>query len=177
MTKRLLLMATSALLAALVMLSGCYPPEGSQATMPVAQGDQAATNREVMHRFVDLFMAGQWDDFDQVIATDAVLHYPGGVDVVGLDAMKAGWKVFYGALSDVKATPVAEVSEGDLLMEFYVMEGNYTGDYMGQQVSGLPVKYDQVEMVRVEDGKIAEWWVQMDRLGMSEQLGFELQPK
>jgi predicted ester cyclase len=34
-----------------------------------------------------------------------------------------------------------------------------------------------VEMARIADGKIVEWWVEMDRLWMSEQLGFELGPK
>jgi hypothetical protein len=27
------------------------------------------------------------------------------------------------------------------------------------------------------DGKIVEWWVEFDRLWMSEQLGFALRPK
>jgi predicted ester cyclase len=48
---------------------------------------------------------------------------------------------------------------------------------MGQHVSGAPVKYNQVEMLRIAGGKIAEWWVEMDRLWMAQQLGFELKPK
>jgi len=41
----------------------------------------------------------------------------------------------------------------------------------------MPIQYNQVEMVRIADGKIVEWWVEMDRQWMSEQLGFELKPK
>lgn len=40
-----------------------------------------------------------------------------------------------------------------------------------QSVPGI-CKRD-VEIVRIADGKIVEWWVEMDRLWMSEQLGFE----
>jgi predicted ester cyclase len=142
-----------------------------------AGADQAAGNKQVVHKFLELFESGKWDDFDQVIATDCVMHYPGGVDVVGLDTLKAGWRVFYGALKDMKITLLAEISEGDILMDFYTLEATYTGDYMGQQVTGAPVKYNQVEMLRIADGKIAEWWVEMDRLWMAQQLGFELKPK
>jgi len=38
----------------------------------------------------------------------------------------------------------------------------------------VPIKYNQVEMQRFEDGKIVEWWVENDRLWMAEQLGMEL---
>jgi predicted ester cyclase len=148
-----------------------------EAAMLKAEADQAAGNKQVVHKFLDLFESGKWDDFDQVIAADCVMHYPGGVDVAGLDVLKAGWQVFSGALKDMKITLLAEISEGDLLMDFYTLEATYTGDYMGQQVTGAPVKYNQVEMLRIADGKIAEWWVEMDRLWMAQQLGFELKPK
>ena len=59
-------------------------------------------------------------------------------------------------------------------MEFFTFEATYEGDYMGQQITGVPIKYNQVEMQRFEDGKIAEWWVENDRLWMAEQLGMDL---
>ena len=138
------------------------------------QAEQVANPKQVMHKFFDLFESGDWDKFDQVIATDCVLHYPGGVEVVGLDAMKAGWQKFYGSMKDMSVSQVAEISEGDTLMAFFTFTANYTGEYLGQQVTGLPIKYNQVEMVRVEDEKIVEWWVEMDRLWMAEQFGFSL---
>ena len=161
----------------MLMLAGWSSPGGQEAVMSKAQTDQATANKQVIHTFIELFESGKWDDFSQVIAPNCVLHYFGGVDVVGLDVMKAGWKVFYGALQDLKMTPRAEISEGDILMVFITMEAVYTGDYMGKQVSGVPIKYNQVEMVRIANGKIVEWWVELDRLWMSEQLGFELKPK
>jgi predicted ester cyclase len=122
-------------------------------------------------------MSGKWDKFGQVIAGDCVVHYGGGVDVVGLEAMKAGWQVFYGALKNISVTPRAEISEGDILVDWYAFEATYQGEYMGCQITGVPIRYNQVEMVRIADGKIVEWWVEMDRLWMSEQFGFELRPK
>ena len=177
MIKLLLRMGVWISIAVMLVLAGCSSQGGQEIAMLKAKADQAAANKQVMHKFIELFQSGKWDDLSQVVAADCVLHYPGGVDVVGLDAMKAGWKVFYGALTDLKATPGAEISEGDTLIDFLTFEAKYTGDYMGRQISGLPVKYNQVEKVRVANGKIVEWWAEMDRLWMAEQLGFELKPK
>lgn len=160
------------LVAVPLLLGGCA--SGSETAALQTQADQVASNKEVVHRFVEIFESGNWDDLDEVIASDCVLHYPGGVDVNGLEAMKAGWAVFFGAMKDMRVTPVAEISEGDLLVDFYTFEATYGGDYMGQQIAGAPIKYNQVEMMRIADGKIVEWWVENDRLWMSQQLGFDL---
>jgi len=177
MNKKLLWTCAAMALGATLMLASCNSSGAKEAAMLKAGADQAAANKQVVHKFIELFQSGKWDDFDQVIATDCVMHYPGGVDVVGLDALKAGWQVFYGALKYLKFTSLAEISEGDRLIDFLTFEATYTGDYMGQQVTGAPVKYNQVEMMRIKDGKIVEWWVEMDRLWMAQQLGFELKPK
>jgi predicted ester cyclase len=160
------------LLAVVAVLSGCASTDETKALQ--AQADQVAGNKEVVHRFVEIFESGNWDGLDEVIANDCVLHYPGGAEVNGLEAMKAGWAVFFGAMKDMRVTSVAEISEGDLLVDFYTFEATYEGDYMGQQIAGVPIKYNQVEMMSIADGKIVEWWVENDRLWMSQQLGFDL---
>jgi len=91
-----------------------------------------------------------------------------------LDAIVANWQVFFPKFKDLGATTHAEISEGDILIEFLTFEATYEGEYMGKQIAGVPIKYNQVEMVRISDGKIVEWWVENDRLWMAEQLGMEL---
>lgn len=182
MSKKLYRVCGLALLAVAPLLAGCAASANNkvaeeEAAVLKAQADQAASNKQVVQTFLGLFMSGQWDDFDQVIATDCVLHEPGGVDIVGLDAMKALWQVAYAPLKDVNATTLAETSEGEIFTGLYAMEATYEGEYMGQQIAGVPVKYNQVETMRIVDGKIVEWWVEFDRLWMSEQLGFELKLK
>ena len=74
-----------------MVLGACQPPPAPAVTPTTdptiatlkADADQVAANKAVMGKFLELFTTGAWDQFDQVIATDCVLHYPGGVDVVG----------------------------------------------------------------------------------------------
>lgn len=159
------------MLAVTLVLSGCAAKVDQAATATrvkaeqetatlKAQAEQAARNKEVLQKFITIFVSGKWDDLSQVIATDCVLHYPGGRNVVGLDAMKAGWAVFYGALKNMKGNALSEISVGDTLMTFLDFEATYEGEYLGKKISGAPVKYNQY-----------------DRFWMSEQLGFELKPK
>lgn len=143
----------------------------------MSKPDQAASNKQVLQTFLELFMSGKWDDFDQVIASDCVLHEPGGEDIVGLEAMKALWQVAYAGLKDMNVATLALTSEGETLMGLYAMGATYEGDYRGQQISGVPVKFNQAETMRIVDGRIVEWWVVYDAQWMAEQLGFELQPK
>jgi predicted ester cyclase len=167
---------STALLAAALLLASCSAAEKEETAALKAQAEQAASNKQVVQTFLELFISGNWDDFDQVIATDCVLHEPGGQDIVGLEAMKAAWQEAYAPLKDMSGMPIAEISEGEILMILIPMEATYEGDYMGQQIDGVPIKFNQAETYRIVDGKIVEWWVGFDRLWMAEQLGFELQP-
>ena len=173
---------------AALLLAGCATSANKEAAATRAQAEeevavlkaqtaQVASNKQVVQTFLGLFMSGQWDDFDQVIAADCVLHEPGGVDVVGLEAMKALWQVAYVPLKDMRPMIIAEISEGEFFTGLYAMEARYEGEYMGRQIAGVPIKFSQAETMHIVDGKIVEWWVGFDRLWMSEQLGFELQPK
>ena len=89
-----------AALATTLSLAACASPAAKATTtaqaekvqevaMLEAQADQTASNKQVVQTFLGHVMAGNWDAFDRVIATDCVLHEPGGVDIVGLEAMKA----------------------------------------------------------------------------------------
>ena len=188
MSRKLFRVCGLALLAAALLLAGCAASANKEAAATraqaeeevavlKAQADQVASNKQVVQTFLGLFMSGQWDDFDQVIATDCVLHEPGGADVAGLEAMKAFWQVAYVPLKEMRPTTIAEISEGEFYTGLYAMEARYEGEYMGQQIAGVPIQFSQAETMRIVDGKIVEWWVGFDRLWMSEQLGFELKPK
>jgi predicted ester cyclase len=178
MSRKVLLAWLGILLCVMPLLVACASSADKDAAAALkAQADQAASNKQVVQTFLGLFMSGEWDKFDQVIATGCVLHEPGGMDIVGLEAMKALWLEAYGALKNMKGTTLAETSEGDIYMTLLAMEASYEGEYMGKQIAGVPVNYNQMETMRIVDGKIVEWWVGFDRLWMSEQLGFELKTK
>jgi ketosteroid isomerase-like protein len=150
-----------------LFLIGC----ASVSSAEKAKLDQVEQNRAVLDKFLQYFNSGQWDKFPEVMAQDIVLHHPGGEVLKGIPAITANWKVFFGPLTNAKGTKVGEAGEGDLLVTFWWITADYKGEFMGRQIDGLPIKFMQPEMIRIENGKIVEWWVENDRQWMAEQLG------
>jgi predicted ester cyclase len=148
-----------------LILTGCA------STQAVREAEQ---NKNTSHAFLELFMSGEWNRFNEVIAEDCVLHYPGGVDVVGLEAIKEGWDVTFSALTELNVESRGRISEGDILMELRVFVAVFVGDFRGEPVNGTSVRFTQVEMTRYEDGRIVEWWVEQDQLWQAQQLGMSL---
>ena len=136
---------------------------------------RAAANKAVMQRFIELFIKGDWEeDLPEVIAPDCVLHEPGGVDLAGLEAMILFWKSHYPKLKNLEWDVLGQISEGDLLAIDLIMRATFEGEFNGRQIDGKPVEYQQFELMRISDGKIAEWWVQFDRQRFAEQLGMKV---
>jgi predicted ester cyclase len=136
--------------------------------------DQAATNRQILQEFLELFMTDRWDEFDRIIHPECVMHYSGGVDEVGLELAKEAWRTFYGSISDLQCITDLIASEGDLLMVFYTIKGTFEGTFEGKAVGPAPIRYRQAETMRIEDGRVVEWWVVYDEVVLAQQVGFEL---
>ncbi|MCE1229333.1 MAG: ester cyclase [Firmicutes bacterium] len=80
------------------------------------------------------------------------------------------WKAF----PDTKHTIQNLVAEGDLVVAWVTCEGTQLGDFEGLPASGKHIHYAGVHLVKFANGKIQEWWVMDDNLGMMQQLGMEL---
>jgi len=51
------------------------------------------------------------------------------------------------------------------------MEGTQDGPLMGIAASGRWISVEGIRIDRIEDGKIAESWMQLDTMGLLEQIG------
>jgi predicted ester cyclase len=51
------------------------------------------------------------------------------------------------------------------------MTGTQQGEFMGIPPTNKPVKVSYIDLWRVENGQFVENWVQMDMLGLMQQLG------
>ena len=56
-------------------------------------------------------------------------------------------------------------------------QGTHRGELQGIPPTGKHVDFQLMEIMRIQDGKIAEGWVVFDSLGMLQQIGAAPQPK
>ena len=104
---------------------------------------------------------------DEILASDAghdsatFLNNPGPRAVLG--ALLTGFP-------DVQHTVEAVISEGDLVVIRYTATGTHAGEFQGYAPTGKSVTWTGINIYRLECGRIAEVWSEVDALGRIAQL-------
>lgn len=68
-------------------------------------------------------------------------------------------------------------ADGDKVVARNLIQGTQKAEFQGIPPTGNRVKYYQISILQVVDGKIKEGWILEDNLGLMMQLGMELKPK
>ncbi len=89
----------------------------------------------------------------------------------GPSAMAQFLNLYLRAFSDLRVTFEDALADRDRVVTRWRLEGTQDGPLMGIAPSGRRVSIEGIRIDRVEDGKIAESWMQMDTLGLLEQIG------
>jgi predicted ester cyclase len=108
--------------------------------------------------------------FDELIAPTYV-NYSFPVPAPGVEGFKMVIGLFRTAFPDIQITLEEEFAEGDKVSTRGYFTGTHTGDFQGIPATGKQVKVEYIDVWRVANGQLVENWVQMDQLGMMQQLG------
>jgi predicted ester cyclase len=66
------------------------------------------------------------------------------------------------------------IASDDRVVVRWTMDAIHGGPLAGVPATGKRVQQQGTVIYRMEDGRIAEVWAQMDRMGMLQQLGVDL---
>jgi predicted ester cyclase len=70
------------------------------------------------------------------------------------------------------ALEVGPIVEGDMLAARWIGRGTYAGGIPGATApEGTEVSFGGIDIMRIEDGRLAEYWVTSDGLALMAQLG------
>jgi predicted ester cyclase len=132
-------------------------------------------NVEFMRRwFEEVWNNRNGDAIDKMFAIDGVangLKDDAGNTVVGPAGYKPFHAAFLSAFPDLKVAIEDTVSEGDKVALRCRVTGTHCGDGIGVTPCNTPVDFTFMTIVRIEDGKIAEAWNNVDFMEMYQQLG------
>lgn len=126
-------------------------------------------NKDLVRRYLNAFNERDRDTLSDVLADDVVEHsvheeFHGPEDVIEyLDS-------HFTAFPDYSGEAGLVVAEDDVVSVQYTVEGTHTGEYQGVEPTGHTVEWTGLAMYRIEDGEIAEIWIEEDRLGLLQQL-------
>lgn len=149
----------------ILMLTACT--EGKQDMNLVEKNTQIITRY-----FEEVWNQGKLDVLDELIASNYVNHSPGTPNPApGPDGLKPIVAALRDGIPDVKFAIQDMVVTPDKVAVRVVMSGTQTGNLFGIPATGRRVTVNQLQIERIENGKIVEHWRQTDDLGMMRQLG------
>ncbi len=109
--------------------------------------------------------------FDELLAPNFVIYdAPPGMQH-GREGFRQVVEMFRTAFPDLHVTFEQEFADGDYVMHRGYVTGTHKGEWQGIPPTGKQVKMKTLDIWRVENGKAVENWVQMDMLGLMQQLG------
>ena len=113
----------------------------------------------------------------ELLAPGAVIHGAGPQEDVTAENAAQFLQPFYQAFPDLTHSIEDIFAEGDKVVARVLIQATHKGGLQGIPPTGNRVKYYQITILQIVDGKIKEGWRITDSLGLMMQLGMELKPK
>ena len=144
------------------------PPAGAPA--PVGHAVVEA-NKRLVTRYVDEVNKGNLDAFDELVDPSYVDRNPIPNQEPGIPGLKKAYQMFTDAFSNMVYDFEDVFGDGDLVVGRGVMHANHTGNFLGIAPTGKRLRWTGTRMFRVRDNKLVEGWINLDMLGLMQQLG------
>ena len=141
-------------------------------TVSCAPADSSA-NEDIVLRMIEAVNTRDFDALDDVVSP-TVRRYSGAtpeVQVTSLDDFKAFLHADLAAVPDAMQEVNLIFSSGDMVAVHEIYRGTQTGQMGPFPPSGRSLELPFIGLLRVEDGKVAEIWVEWDNLNALAQLG------
>lgn len=147
----------------LCVIGGCAPTSDGQ----------LEANKEVVRRFAEAQNTGDIELLNEVLAPGVVRHCQATpeVEIRSREDFVRFFEASSAAFSNARVTIDIMVAEGDMVATY----GSFTGTQDGRMglfpPTGKEVDSKFLSVIRLEDGMIAELWVEWDNLAILTQLG------
>jgi steroid delta-isomerase-like uncharacterized protein len=132
----------------------------------------AEENKATIRAYVEaIWNQQQVDRAGELLAQDFVVHPPLPGQIPGLEGTKRITAMYLAGVPDLHVSIEDLVAEGDRVAVRRTYEGTHKGALLGIPPTGKHLHIEGISIFRLEDGKIAEQWEQLDQLSLMQQLG------
>jgi steroid delta-isomerase-like uncharacterized protein len=120
--------------------------------------------------------AGDWERTGALLDDSLRLHYQGVPDPISKATLLEMLRSYYDAFPDMRHDIHEVLPSGDRVTVRLVVHATHKGTYEGIAATGQRVNVGAIHILRVADGRIAEWWAAEDDLGLLRQIGMVITP-
>jgi len=89
----------------------------------------------------------------------------------GMDSLRKVFPAFKTAFPDVRVELQQQVVNEDRVASHWIFQGTHLGDLYGIPPTGKPVRFQNISIVKVEDGKIVQYNSEVGWLSIFMQIG------
>ncbi|PKB71657.1 MAG: hypothetical protein BZY87_04610 [SAR202 cluster bacterium Io17-Chloro-G6] len=126
----------------------------------------------MVSRFIEEFKNNANHEIvDELMSPDFVHHLTDPRLPEGREGIKLLGQSIVAGFPDVHASVQELLADGDKVIERTQTNATHTGEFNGIPPTGRQVGWTEIHIYRLEDGKIAEQWSEIDLLGLLVQLG------
>ena len=127
-------------------------------------------NKSIVRRFIEAYNNRNLDYLDLIdnfVAQDYVDHS----NRVGREGLKQLFAMGLNALPDWHETIEDIIAEGDKVWIRLSYTGTHKGEFMGISPTGKKITSKAVDIYRIANGKLAEYWNVTDNINIFKQVG------
>jgi len=133
--------------------------------------EEEQRNKELVTAFVKATNKLELDKLDDMVVEDYVEHEPIPGQPQGREGLKWAYRTFNAPFPDLVFDFQDVIAEGDLVVGRGVGSGHNTASFMGIPATGKAVRWSGTRLFRMRDGRLTEGWINLDMLGLMQQLG------
>jgi steroid delta-isomerase-like uncharacterized protein len=136
---------------------------------------QPNSHAVVIHRFYEEVLNNhRFDLIPELVSQNVISYAPDGTPQIGIAAFEHSVKRAQSLFTGQHFTVDDVVSNGDKAAARWTMTANNTVPLAGVPPTGKQITQHAVVFYRFENGRIAETWLQLDRLGTLQQIGVQI---
>lgn len=113
----------------------------------------------------------------EVLAPNLKAYHSGAPEPIRREELLQSIAMYHAAFSDQKYTIIDQIAEGDRVATRASWEATHSSEYQGLPPTGKRVLVTAVAISRIEDARIVERWLEMDQMGLLQQLGLVPPPQ
>ena len=137
------------------------------------QSKKLEANKDIVRRFAEAVNNNDYEALDNVVASNFIRHSQATpeVNIRSLEEFKQFAKASSVTFPDMKGIIDIIVAEKDLVAVYTTFTGTQKGPMGPFPASGNKMVSMTMAIFRLENGKIAELWIEWDNLAILTQLG------
>lgn len=125
----------------------------------------------VLRQHEEIWTRGKLEAIGEIFAANFVGRHPGSPDWVGAEAVRKVVVETRRAFPDFAESVEDIIAENDRIVTRFTATGTHLGPLRGLSPTGKRFRMSEMAAFRIENGRIAEKWGLLDRIGMLQQLG------